>query len=94
VLGTALAIKMVAYVTLAPLAAAVAKRLPRRAEDLEQLASPMIAALLLTVVSFPVLFAGTVVGFMASALLVITARQPDRTTGVDRPNVLTLFGSV
>ncbi|MBH1973800.1 MAG: MFS transporter [Rhodobacteraceae bacterium] len=145
VLGTALAIKMVAYVTLAPVAAAIAERLPRRAflvtldmiragvigclpfvdqvwqiyvlifflqaasagftpafqavipdvleeeddytnalsllrlaEDLEQLASPMIAALLLTVVSFPVLFAGTVVGFVASALLVVTARLPDR----------------
>ena len=145
VLGTALAIKMIAYVTLAPVAAAFAERLPRRAflvaldliragviaclpfvdqvwqiyvlifflqaasagftpafqavvpdvlkdeddytnalsllrlaEDLEQLASPMIAALLLTVVSFPVLFAGTVVGFVASALLVVTARLPDR----------------
>lgn len=145
VLGTALAIKMVAYVTLAPVAAAIAERLPRRAflvaldviragviaflpfvtevwqvyllifllqaasagftpafqavipdvlkdeddytnalsllrlaEDMEQLASPMIAALLLTVVSFPVLFAGTVVGFVASALLVVTARLPDR----------------
>ena len=148
VLGTALAIKMIAYVTLAPVAAAVAERLPRRAflvaldliragviaclpfvdqvwqiyvlifflqaasagftpafqavipdvlkdeddytnalsllrlaEDLEQLASPMIAALLLTVVSFPVLFAGTVVGFVASALLVVTARLPDRVRG-------------
>ncbi len=148
VLGTALAIKMVAYVTLAPVAAAVAERLPRRAflvaldliragviaclpfvdqvwqiyvlifflqaasagftpafqavipdvlkdeddytnalsllrlaEDLEQLASPIIAALLLTVVSFPVLFAGTVVGFVASALLVMTARLPDRVRG-------------
>jgi len=145
VLGTALAIKMIAYVALAPLAAAVAERLPRRAflvvldlvraaviaclpfvdqvwqvyvlifclqaasagftpafqavipdvladeddytnalsllrlaEDLEQLASPLIAALLLTVVSFPVLFAGTVAGFAGSALLVITARLPDR----------------
>ncbi len=150
VLGTALAIKMVAYVTLAPLAAAVAERLPRRAflvamdliravviaclpfvdqvwqiyvlifllqaasagfgpafqavipdvlkdeedytnalsllrlaEDLEQLASPMIAALLLTVVSFPVLFAGTVLGFAASALLVVTARLPDRARAED-----------
>lgn len=148
VLGTALAIKMIAYVTLAPLAAAIAERLPRRAflvaldliragviaclpfvdqvwqiyvlifflqvasagftpafqavipdvlkdendytnalsllrlaEDLEQLASPMIAALLLTVVSFPVLFVGTVVGFVASALLVVTARLPDRAGG-------------
>jgi MFS family permease len=146
VLGTALAIKMVAYVTLAPVAAAIAERLPRRAflvtldliragviaclpfvdqvwqiyllifflqaasagftpafqavipdvlqdeddytnalsllrlaEDLEQLASPMIAALLLTVVSFPILFAGTVVGFVASALLVVTTQLPERT---------------
>ncbi|OYU19837.1 MAG: MFS transporter [Rhodobacteraceae bacterium PARR1] len=145
VLGTALAIKMVAYVTLAPVAAAIAERLPRRAflvaldlvragviaclpfvtevwqvyalifflqaasagftpafqavipdvltkeddytnavsllrltEDLEQLVSPMLAALLLTVVSFPVLFAGTVIGFAASALLVVTTRLPDR----------------
>jgi MFS family permease len=145
VLGTALAIKMVAYVTLAPVAAAIAERLPRRAflvaldliragviaflpfvtevwqvyvlifflqaasagftpafqavipdvlkdeddytnalsllrltEDLEQLASPMLAALLLTVVSFPVLFAGTVLGFVASAILVLTARLPGR----------------
>ena len=148
VLGTALAIKMVAYVTLAPLAAAVAERLPRRAflvaldliragvigglpfvdqvwqiyvlifflqaasagftpafqavipdvlkgeedytnalsllrlaEDLEQLASPMIAAALLTIVSFPVLFVGTVLGFIASALLVVTTRLPDRARG-------------
>ena len=145
VLGTALAIKMVAYVTLAPVAAAIAERLPRRAflvaldliragviaflpfvdqvwqvyvlifflqaasagftpafqavipdvlkdeddytnalsllrlaEDLEQLASPMLAAALLTVVSFPVLFVGTVAGFVASALLVVTARLPGR----------------
>lgn len=148
VLGTALAIKMVAYVTLAPVAAAVAERLPRRAflvaldliragviaclpfvdqvwqvyvlifflqaasagftpafqavipdvlkneddytnalsllrlaEDLEQLASPMIAAALLTVVSFPVLFIGTVFGFVTSALLVVTARLPGRARG-------------
>jgi MFS family permease len=50
----------------------------RLAEDLEQLASPILAALLLTVVSFPVLFAGTVVGFIVSAVLVLTARLPDR----------------
>ncbi|PVZ48607.1 MFS transporter [Thalassobacter stenotrophicus] len=148
VLGTALAIKMVAYVTLAPVAAAIAERLPWRAflvamdliragviaflpfvdqvwqvyvlifalqaasagftpafqavipdvlkdesdytnalsllrlsEDLEQLASPILAALLLTIVSFPVLFAGTVLGFVASALLVVTARLPARAAG-------------
>lgn len=145
VLGTALAIKMVAYVTLAPLAAALAQRLPRRAflvaldliravvvlalpfvdqvwqvyllifllqaasagftpafqatipevlpreedytralsllrlaEECEQIASPLLAAALLTVVSFPVLFAGTVAGFLGSALLVGTSRLPPR----------------
>lgn len=145
VLGTALAIKMVAYVTLAPLAAALATRLPRRAflvaldliravvvcalpfvtevwqiyflifllqaasagftpafqatipevlpaeddytraltllriaEDAEQIASPLIAAALLALVSFPVLFAGTVAGFLLSALLVGTSRLPLR----------------
>ena len=143
VLGTALAIKMVAYVTLAPLASAVADRVPRRAMlvaldltratvalalpfvsgvwhvyvlifllqaasagftptvqatipdvlpdeaeytralslsrlayDLESLLSPMLAALLLTVVSFPVLFGGTVIGFLASAALVLTVTLP------------------
>ncbi len=146
VLGTALAIKMIAYVTLAPVAAAFAERLPRRAflvaldliragvvlflpfvtevwqvyllifllqaasagftpafqatipdvlpdekdytnalsllrlaEDLEQLLSPMLAAALLTVVSFPVLFGGTVAGFAGSALLVVTVVLPVRT---------------
>ncbi len=145
VLGTALAIKMIAYVTLAPVAAALAARLPRRtflvaldlirafvvlflpfvteiwqvyglifllqaasagftpafqatipdvlqgerdytnalslmrlAEDMEQLLSPMLAAALLTVVSFPVLFAGTVAGFVASALLVVSVSLPAR----------------
>jgi MFS family permease len=146
VLGTALAIKMVAYVALAPVAAALAERLPRRgflvaldvirasvvaclpfvtevwqvyllifalqaasagftpafqavvpdvlrderdytnalallrlAEDLEQIASPVLAAALLTVVSFPVLFAGTVAGFALSAAMIGTARLPART---------------
>ena len=145
VLGTALAIKMLAYVTLAPVAAALAARLPRRAflvaldliravvvlflpfvsevwqiyvlifllqaasagftpafqatipdvlpderdytralslmrlaEDMEQIVSPMLAAALLTLVSFPVLFAGTVVGFVGSALLVVSTRLPVR----------------
>ena len=146
VLGTALAIKMIAYVTLAPVAAALAERLPRRAflvaldliragvvmflpfvtevwqiyvlifflqaasagftpafqatipdvlpdekdytnalsllrlaEDLEQLLSPMLAAALLTVVGFPVLFGGTVAGFVSSALLVMAVALPTRT---------------
>jgi MFS family permease len=143
VLGTALAIKMVAYVGVAPIAAAFAERLPRRttlvaldlvraavalllpfvsevwqvyvlifalqsasaaftptfqatipdvlpdekdytralslsrlAYDMESLVSPMIAAALLTVISFHNLFAGTVVGFLASAALVLTVLLP------------------
>ncbi len=143
VLGTALAIKMVAYVGVAPIAAAFAERLPRRATlvaldivragvavllpfvteiwqvyvlifalqsasaaftptfqatipdvlpdekeytralslsrlayDLESLVSPMIAAALLTVISFHSLFAGTVVGFLVSAALVLTVVLP------------------
>jgi MFS family permease len=151
VLGTALAIKMVAYVTLAPIASAFADRLPRRtmlvaldliratvavalpfvteiwqvhtlifllqaasagftptfqatipdvlpdeadytralslsrlAYDLENLLSPMLAAALLTVVSFPVLFGGTVIGFLASAALVLTVTLPSPRPAVPR----------
>lgn len=151
VLGTALAIKMVAYVGLAPIASALADRVPRRAMlvaldliratvavalpfvsevwqvyllifllqaasagftptfqatipdvlpdeadytralslsrlayDLESLLSPMLAAALLTVVSFPVLFGGTVVGFLASALLVLSVALPSPKPGEHR----------
>lgn len=143
VLGTALAIKMVAYVALSPVAAALADRMPRRAMlvaldliravvalalpfvtevwqvyvlifllqaasagftpafqatipdvlpdeadytralslsrlayDLENLISPMLAAALLTMVGFPVLFGGTVIGFIASAALVASVTLP------------------
>ena len=144
VLGTALAIKMIAYVTVAPIAGAFAEVLPRRAMlvsldlvraavalclpfvteiwqvyvlifvlqsasaaftpafqatipdvlpdekdytralslsrlayDLESLVSPMLAAALLTVISFHSLFAGTVVGFLASAALVVSVALPN-----------------
>ncbi|MRX51091.1 MFS transporter [Paracoccus sp. S-4012] len=50
--------------------------LSRLAYDLESLLSPMLAAALLTVVSFPVLFGGTVIGFLASAALVLTVALP------------------
>ena len=143
VLGTALAIKMAAYIGVAPVAAAFAERLPRRtmlvaldlvragvalslpfvneiwqiyvlifvlqsasagftptfqatipdvlpdeadytkalslsrlAYDMESLVSPALAAILLTVVSFHSLFYGTVVGFIGSALLVVSAVLP------------------
>lgn len=143
VLGTALAIKMLAYVGIAPIAQAFADRLPRRsllvaldlvraavavslpfvteiwqiyvlifvlqaasagftptfqatipdilpdeeeytkalslsrlAYDLENLLSPMLAAALLTVISFHSLFAGTVIGFLVSASLVVSVTLP------------------
>lgn len=48
--------------------------LSRLAYDLESLVSPMLAAALLTIISYHNLFIGTVVGFLASAALVsITA---------------------
>lgn len=46
--------------------------LSRLAYDLESLVSPMLAAALLTVISFHWLFAGTVIGFLASAALVVS----------------------
>jgi predicted MFS family arabinose efflux permease len=50
----------------------------RLTEDLEQLLSPILAAALPTVVSFQVLFGGTVAGFVLSALLVVTVALPMR----------------
>lgn len=50
--------------------------LSRLAYDLESLVSPVLAAALLTVISFHNLFVGTVVGFLASALLVAITRFP------------------
>ncbi|WP_286174865.1 MFS transporter [Mycobacterium sp. DL99] len=50
--------------------------LSRLAYDLESLASPMLAAALLTVVGYPTLFLGTVVGFLSSATAISLARVP------------------
>ncbi|RPF20494.1 MFS transporter [Myceligenerans xiligouense] len=50
--------------------------LSRLAYDLESLVSPMLAAALLTVVTYHDLFAGTVAGFLASAALVLASRTP------------------
>ncbi|MFI7398241.1 MFS transporter [Micrococcus luteus] len=50
--------------------------LSRLAYDLESLVSPVLAAALLTVLSYNNLFFGTVLGFLASALLVALARFP------------------
>jgi len=151
VLGTALAIKMIAYIGVAPVAAAFAERLPRRAMlvsldffraaaalllpfvtdiwqvyvlifvlqsasaaftptfqatipdvlpdekeytralslsrlayDLESLISPMLAAALLTIVSFHNLFAGTSVGFLLSAALVMSVALPSPKASIPR----------
>lgn len=154
VLGTALAIKMLAYVGVAPIAGAFANRLPRRpflialdlvragvalvlpfvdqvwqiyllifvlqsssaaftptfqatipdvlpeerdytralslsrlAYDLESLVSPVLAAALLTAVSFHWLFAGTSVGFVASAALVLASTLPKAVTAESKGSV-------
>jgi len=50
--------------------------LSRLAYDLENLVSPTLAAILLTFVSYQVLFYGTVIGFIGSALLVVSVLLP------------------
>lgn len=50
--------------------------LSRLAYDLENIVSPMLAGLLLAVVSYNSLFLGTVVGFAASAALVVAVLLP------------------
>ena len=51
--------------------------LSRLAYDLENIASPALAALLLALMSYETLFLGTVVGFVASAALVLSVLLPD-----------------
>ena len=50
--------------------------LSRLAYDLENIVSPTLAALLLVVMSYNTLFLGTVAGFAASALLVVSVLLP------------------
>src|SRR5690349_21603835 len=50
--------------------------LSRLAYDLESIVSPMLAAALLTVITFHTLFAGTALGFLASAALVVSVMLP------------------
>lgn len=51
--------------------------LSRLAYDIESLVSPMLAAALLVLISYHSLFVGTVVGFLASASLVVASRLPE-----------------
>lgn len=50
--------------------------LSRMAYDMESLTSPMLAAALLSIISFHWLFSGTAIGFICSALLVSTTVLP------------------
>lgn len=50
--------------------------LSRLAYDMESLTSPILAAAFLTLISFHWLFAGTAIGFVASALLVVSVGLP------------------
>ena len=58
--------------------------LSRLAYDLENIVSPTLAALLLAVMSYNALFIGTVVGFTASALLVVSVLLPSPRPSVPR----------
>jgi MFS family permease len=58
--------------------------LSRLAYDLENIISPALAAVLLTVMTYNTLFLGTVVGFGASALLVLTVVLPGPKATVPR----------
>ena len=58
--------------------------LSRLAYDLENIVSPMLAGLLLALVSYDSLFLGTVVGFAASAVLVVSVLLPSPTSSEPR----------
>lgn len=61
--------------------------LSRLAYDLESLISPVLAATLLTFTSYHNLFLGTVAGFLASGLMVMTTRLP-RSQTIPQPGSL------
>jgi len=161
ILGVALAIKMIAYVSVAPFASALAAKLPRKtllvsldvvraavaaslpfvneawqvyglmtvlyvasaaftpafqamipdllddegeytkalslsrlASDLESVASPVLAAILLSVISYHNLFVGTALGFILSAGFVVTAVLPRLSTAQALPFLRRLTGGV
>lgn len=68
--------------------------LSRLAADLESVASPVLAALLLAVMSYNNLFAGTAVGFVVSALFVVSAVLPALSTAQPRPFLQRLTGGI
>lgn len=58
--------------------------LSRMSYDTESIASPLIAAALLTVMSFNLLFIGTMVGFLLSAGIILRTRLPRIERAVDQ----------
>jgi MFS family permease len=64
--------------------------LSRLASDLENILSPAFAGLLLLFMSFHGLFAGTAVGFLVSALLILSTKLPPRKARTERPFVARL----
>lgn len=68
--------------------------LSRLAADLESVASPVLAALLLAVMSYSNLFAGTAAGFVVSALFVVSAVLPALSTAQPRPFLQRLTGGL
>lgn len=59
--------------------------LSRLAADLESVASPVLAAVLLSFISYNQLFVGTALGFMVSGLFVLSARLPARSVANTQP---------
>ncbi|WP_291839862.1 MFS transporter, partial [Brevundimonas sp.] len=68
--------------------------LSRLAADLESVASPVLAALLLAVMSYNNLFAGTAVGFVVSAFFVVSAVLPKPSRAAQKPFLQRLTGGV
>ncbi|MBP2216718.1 MFS transporter [Arthrobacter sp. CAN_C5] len=62
--------------------------LSRLAYDLESVLSPILAAALLTFMSFHLLFVGTAVGFLLSAAMVVATPLPPQQITVQRASVL------
>ncbi len=68
--------------------------LSRLAADLESVASPVLAALLLAVMSYNNLFVGTALGFVVSALFVVSAGLPALTRAQPLPFMRRLTGGL
>lgn len=68
--------------------------LSRMAADLESVASPVLAAVLLAFMSYSNLFAGTAIGFVISALFVVSAALPTLSRAVQKPFLQRLTGGI